>query len=174
MVFHGTTKEFVGDIFGNEISVSNVAAVSQSAILCPTNAGCNCLNIDILKRLVRGKEKRYYSIDSIMDSPDEEACGKETEQQEREERVKDFNNHRDNYANENLNALNPSGLPPHELVLKTGAVVILSRNLNTKKNLVNGTRMVIVEMYRNSQKVTECLVQQLFASRRFHYVSTLL
>ncbi|XP_076254316.1 uncharacterized protein LOC143192707 [Rhynchophorus ferrugineus] len=41
-----------------------------------------------------------------------------------------------------LNSLNPSGLPPHKMVLKVGCPVILLRNLNPPK-LCNGTRLLI-------------------------------
>lgn len=36
-----------------------------------------------------------------------------------------------------------SGLPPHNLVLKVGVVVMLLHNLNQDIGLCNGTRMVV-------------------------------
>ena len=48
-----------------------------------------------------------------------------------------------NYPFEFLNDITPSGMPPHCLHLKVGAIVILLRNLNTKRGLCNGTRMVV-------------------------------
>jgi hypothetical protein len=43
-----------------------------------------------------------------------------------------------------------SGLSPHKLVLKVNCIVLLIRNLNTKKAFVNGTRMRIKFMHRNA------------------------
>jgi len=42
-----------------------------------------------------------------------------------------------------------SGLPPHVLTLKGGAIVMLLRNLNAAKELLNGTRLIVRKMYEN-------------------------
>lgn len=49
-------------------------------------------------------------------------------------------------STEYLNTLNPSNFPPHLLELKIGSVVMLLRNLNPKRGLCNGTRLVIKEI----------------------------
>ncbi|XP_075170171.1 ATP-dependent DNA helicase PIF1-like [Haematobia irritans] len=56
---------------------------------------------------------------------------------------------RDNYPVEFLNTLSVSGMPPHKLELKINCIVLLIRNLDTNKSLVNGTRMRIKQMYKN-------------------------
>jgi len=42
-----------------------------------------------------------------------------------------------------------TGLSSHGLILKEGAVVILLRNLNPMKGLLNGTRLIVKRMYQN-------------------------
>lgn len=46
------------------------------------------------------------------------------------------------YPVEFLNSINPSGLPPHKLVLKVNTIIMLIRNLNSNQGLVNGTRLI--------------------------------
>ena len=48
-----------------------------------------------------------------------------------------------------MNTLNPSGMSPHALKLKMNTIVILLRNLDTKRGLCNGTRLLIKELKRN-------------------------
>ncbi|XP_076029786.1 ATP-dependent DNA helicase PIF1-like [Oratosquilla oratoria] len=45
-----------------------------------------------------------------------------------------------------LNSQTPSGIPPHVLKLKKGAIIILLRNLNPRKGLLNGTRLIIISL----------------------------
>lgn len=40
----------------------------------------------------------------------------------------------------------PSGMPPHELRLKKGCIVILLRNLNVAQGHCNGTRLRVDEL----------------------------
>ena len=57
------------------------------------------------------------------------------------------------YNTEYLNTLNPSGLPVHRLFLKYGMPLMLMRNLNPKKGLCNGTRLIFEKMHRNLLEV---------------------
>ncbi len=53
------------------------------------------------------------------------------------------------YPPEFLHSLNSSGLPPHALNLKIGAVVMALRNLCIDNGICNGTRMILRDMKDN-------------------------
>ncbi|CAF3262621.1 unnamed protein product, partial [Rotaria sp. Silwood2] len=48
-----------------------------------------------------------------------------------------------NYPTEFLNSLTPSGMPPHKLKLKIGAIVMLLRSLDVHQGLCNGIRLIV-------------------------------
>ncbi|KAH7678358.1 DNA helicase PIF1, partial [Aphelenchoides avenae] len=52
----------------------------------------------------------------------------------------------DDMPMEVLESINPTGLPPHELNLKVGSVIIVMRNLNVRESLCNGTRLVVTRL----------------------------
>jgi hypothetical protein len=84
---------------------------TKKAILCPTNEACAIINEQISGK-IKVKLQNYYSIDSIDSNDIEEIT---------------------NFPIEFLNSINISGLPPHKLSTKVGAVLMLIRNMN--KNL---------------------------------------
>jgi ATP-dependent DNA helicase PIF1 len=55
----------------------------------------------------------------------------------------------DDYPPEVLNTLDVSGLPPQQLHLKVGAVIILLKNIDTRQGLCNGTRVIIKSLTDN-------------------------
>ena len=59
---------------------------------------------------------------------------------------------------EYLNRQRPAGLPAHDLRLKVGAVVILLRNLKRDMGLVNGTRMIIEQIYGRPPRLLLCRI----------------
>ena len=104
-----------------------VKAYSKSAILCTKNDDVLKINEDVLKRL-DGNSLTYFSIDTVEFNDEAE---------------------RENFPIEFLNSLSPSGMPPHKLNLKVGAIKMLLRNLNTKKGLYNGTRLQVTKLSKN-------------------------
>jgi len=121
--FGSVIQETYGDI--NDVLLSS--DIVNKAILAPTNEDCLSINNQIIDQMP-GSSKVYYSIDSI---------------------VTDDVTVQNQYPIEFLNSLTVSGLPPHKLILKENAVVILIRNLSTKDALINGTRMRVRGMHRH-------------------------
>ena len=76
----------------------------------------------MIRKLLNDPITAYRSIDSL-DTNDEQE--------------------RNNFPVEFLNALNFSGMPPHDLKLKEVAIVVLIRNLNSERNYVYGTRLSV-------------------------------
>lgn len=91
------------------------------AILAPTNAACEDVNEELLRRIPE-EAKVYISLDRTVD-PSQAI----------------------HYTTEFLNSLSPSGLPAHKLTLKKGSPIILLRNIQPP-GLCNGTRLVIVDL----------------------------
>ena len=72
---------------------------------------------DTVLQLLPGESRTYLSIDTVESDTDAEAAA---------------------YPLEFLNSLIFSGMPPHKLSLKVGAVVVLLRNLSLQDGLCNG------------------------------------
>lgn len=121
------SDDLVKQIFGDKLTVADVALFAQKAILSPKNDSVDEINERILD-ILEGVAQVYISSDSIVD---------ETEQE------------RQNCPVEFLNSLNPSGMSPHKLRLKIGSIIMLLRNLNSKRGLCNGTRMIIKDLKPN-------------------------
>ena len=122
--------------------------LADTVILSPTNETALMLNKQVLRTKVVGEEKVYHSADKAICEVDEEAA---------------------NYPIEFLNSLTPSGMPPHQLLLKRGAVVMLLRNLNIQKGLCNGTRLIIDRLHDHILQATiltgSCQGQQVLIPR---------
>ena len=122
-----STGNIVRDIFGESLSIESeveLEDVTTKTILTPRNKDALKLNNEILT-LMPGETVIYRSVDSV--TTDEEATA-------------------DTYPMEFVNSLTPSGMPPHELKLKKGSIVMLLRNLNPLRGLLNGTRLLIVSL----------------------------
>jgi len=120
-----TLKDLEDMVFPSLIhNFSKMSWLAERAILAPKNESVNEINDHLLQQLP-GAVQSYNSIDSMTD-PNESV----------------------HYPVEFLNSLNPSGFPPHHLKLKTGAPIMLLRNLDPPK-LCNGTRLIVSKMMNN-------------------------
>ena len=104
---------------------ANPRDLVQTIILTPMNDNALSMNDSVLK-ILPGKSVSCLSIDKPVCDTEEEA---------------------DNYPVEFLNSLTASGMPPHNLILKEGAIVMLLRNLDIKKGLCNGTCVLVVHLH---------------------------
>lgn len=127
-----TNDSLITHVFGNSID-NNITSYCNRAIVCPFNDDCTIINEEALE-LIDGYTREYNSIDMVL--PDD---------------------HDDNLINtipiEYLHSITPSGMPPHTLKLKVGAVVMLIRNMDMGFGLVNSVRMIVREMYNNLLKL---------------------
>ncbi|XP_060846393.1 ATP-dependent DNA helicase PIF1-like [Rhopalosiphum padi] len=122
--------DLIDFVYPQHMSLANVDDFARKIILCPRNEECRQINRKVLQR-IEGAERTYTGVDSVvMDDPDEVA----------------------NYPTEFLNSLELNGLPPFRLTLRVGAVVMLLRNLDPKRTLCNGTRLVVTELRRHNFK----------------------
>ena len=97
---------------------------TERGILAPLNDEVDMLNAKILAQFSES-EKIYHSADTLNKNSETYNTVQESL-----------------YSPEFLNSLNLSGLPPHKLMLKVGAPIILLRNINIANGLCNGTRLI--------------------------------
>lgn len=107
--------------FGKQLTPDMEHLYAERAILCPKNKDCLEINAKVLNGLP-GHLVTYQSIDSVKEDDPAQVA---------------------NFPTEFLNSLHVSGLPPHQLSVKVGAVIILLRNLNTHEGICNGTRLIV-------------------------------
>ena len=93
---------------------TNLETSHSSAIVTPKNETCHRINTEVICRLP-GRAMEYLSIDSSVEG----------------------------VASDILNNLTPTGMPPHRLILKPGAIVMLTQNLCVSRGLCNGTRLIV-------------------------------
>lgn len=105
----------------------------RRAILSPFNVYVDEFNSTILAS-VRGEAKTYFSSDSVEE---------------------DDGNTVDTVVSdpEFLNALNEPGIPPHELVLKVGAICRFTRNFDASRGLTKNTRVIIRALYKYTVEI---------------------
>ncbi|AEE09607.1 putative DNA helicase [Cotesia vestalis bracovirus] len=123
--FVSSKDELINNVFPEIISnYKNYEWMSERAILAAKNKDVDDLN-NIIQNKIIGTMHSFKSIDCVTN--EDEAT---------------------NYPIEFLNSLDVPGLPPHNLRLKVGSVVIMLRNINQPK-LCNGTRLVVRKLMNN-------------------------
>ena len=100
--------------------------LADTAILTPKNAEALKINDYVLDKLP-GHKVTYRSEDQVVVEDPSDAL---------------------NFPTEFLNKMTPSSLPPHELNLKEGCIVMLLRNLDVGRGLCNGTRLIVTSLLR--------------------------
>lgn len=119
-------SEIVEIAFGNVSMMASPTSFTDTTILAATNAAVDKIN-DLALEAFPGDHVVYLSedehiIDSALPS---------------------------NTPIEYLNKLKPSGMPPHELKLKVNQPIMCLRNINPRKGLCNGTRLIVRNLMRN-------------------------
>lgn len=109
-------EDIVKQIFGESLhlnSEENIERAASKLILTPLNKETLNLNNQIIN-LIAAETITYKSIDNTSSEDLESAV---------------------NYPEEFLNSLTPSGVPPHDLRLKVGTIIMLIRNLDPRRGL---------------------------------------
>jgi ATP-dependent DNA helicase PIF1 len=134
-------KEFVNKVYGGICDIDHrhmANYIAERAILTATNIVTDTLNEKIL-HMLPGSSIEYLSSDSVLDENNDDVP---------EDTALTF-------PVEFLNTLNFNGFPPHKLLLKVGAAIILLRNLCPSKGLCNGTRLIVKTL---RDKVIEAVI----------------
>jgi hypothetical protein len=100
----------------------SIAPLSERAILASTNNEVDILN-NIALAQFPGDDINLLSADEILD--EDETLSEQ-------------------YSVEFLNSMEFSGIPSHKLIVKLGVPLLLLRNIDPKKGLCNGTRVVLI------------------------------
>ena len=107
------------------------------AVIVPTNDDAQEVN-DILMSVLSGEEMVYKSADSLLNKKKNQ--GEEAKDPEISDELK--------LPPEYLNSITTPSMPPHRLVLKPGAPIMLMRNLDPQNGHVNGARYVVKSMHK--------------------------
>lgn len=114
------SNDLISNIFGDNVTDG---MNENKAILTPTNEDANKINYKILN-LINSPAQQYISSDTILDHDPSLFY----------------------LPIDVLHSLTPPGCPPHILILKVNAIVMLVRNLNIHDGLCNGTRVKVLRM----------------------------
>jgi ATP-dependent DNA helicase PIF1 len=110
----------------------DVDDIAQRGVLAPRNDQIVDVNQYMLERLSFGERCRYMSTNRLRDETTRRGGDDAT--------LADTD-----FSTEALQAVEVAGLPPHELVLAPGCVVVFMRNLSFEDGLINGVRALVVD-----------------------------
>lgn len=131
------TEDLIVLIFGMQIENMSVEELAKRVIVAPTNEQTLQMNRQIID-LLPGHPEIYYSADSLISEDPSDT---------------------QNFPIEFLNEQTPSGMPPHVLLLKIGVIIMLLRNLDPKRGMCNGTRLIVRSLQRNfitAEIISQC------------------
>ncbi|GBM46501.1 hypothetical protein AVEN_66190-1 [Araneus ventricosus] len=113
----------------SDIDFSSVTPqeLKDRAVLTVNNERSMEINNKVLE-FMTGNETVYKAVDMIMSEDPQDQL---------------------TFPEEFLNSLTPTGLPPYELKLKIGCIIMLLRNLAPSEGLCNGTCLIITKLQQN-------------------------
>ena len=121
-----STRELEDKVFDDfEHSMTDINYLCQRAIMSTKNDFINGKKIRFVER-IPGEMKIGYSRDTCVDDDDKTM-----------------------HEPEVLNRINSSGVPPHRLPLKIGAMIVLIKNLDIRNSHCNGTRYLVTNLTKN-------------------------
>ncbi|XP_026383485.1 uncharacterized protein LOC113278984 [Papaver somniferum] len=120
-----SVEKLIDEVFPElEKNASDKSYMSQRALITPKNDIVEKLNQKVIN-IFPGDEIVYHSFDMAKDDPN------------------------NLWTEDFLNTISPGGFPPHRLILKIGAPIILLRNLDPSYGLCSDTRLLCRGLYRN-------------------------
>lgn len=123
-VIQDPVQQLYGDI--NFLNVTP-HQLKNRAILTVKNDLSMVINNKVLQ-CMPGEETIYKAVDTVVsDDPQDKLI----------------------YPEEFINSLTPTGMPPYELKVKIGCIIMLLRNLAPSKGLCNGTRLIVTKLHRH-------------------------
>ncbi|XP_055371975.1 ATP-dependent DNA helicase pif1-like [Condylostylus longicornis] len=128
--FETSVEKLISFVFPRNI-IENSNECSKRAILSGTNVCIGEINKKVLE-VLPGNLYHLYSVDSSL--------------------LPQSTDPAHHLGPEILNSVTQPGVPDHDLVLKKGALIILTRTLNFSEGLVNGTKLIVT-------KVTKILLE---------------
>jgi len=144
-------EETLSNVFSTTVRVFKSADQFVSADACPAEpelgmeAPPNDIHI--------AQEQRLLAVD-LRDADNIDAEDVDGDFTENVNIQTDDDNRITEYNMEILNSMNFAGVPPHKLHLSVGMVVVVLRNIDPKRRILNGSRFVIHDIHPKGRLLT--------------------